>query len=417
LSENSGTLMPSKKIAVSHAGKQHSYHLAKALLDLSQLDGFYTSSYVGAEWLQQFFLKTGNTFFTRRFKEGLSGPKIHSHWRFEMAEFFARKFQGKSQKVQDLVYRRDMEFDQMLARQMPGIAADIFWGFQGSCHESLQAAKNSGKLAVCELATAHVVQARKILSEEAALQPDWADSIDNLYFPAAYEKRLEQEPHLADLVISASDFTSYTLRESGIPENKIRKLSLGFESAHIPFSEDLGDFSRRPLRLLYAGTITQRKGVSYLLDAAESWAGRKDIELHMVGGIQGSGSSFFKRKHLCRYQPAVSQQQLFRMYTEYDALILPTVFEGFGLVIVEAMAAGLPVIATPHSMAPDVVENGKNGWIIPIRDSAAIAGRVEELRQLDNDAYRNLRIQARQSALRFTWEAFAGNLRDLIELM
>lgn len=407
--------MSLKKIAVSHAGKQHSYHLAKALQDLGRLDGFYTSSYVGAAWLQEFFLKTGNTFFTRRFKEGLAGPQIHSHWKFELAEFFARKFQGKSQKVQDLVYRRDTEFDRMLARKMRGIHADIFWGFQGSCHDSLHAARDCGKMAVCELATAHVVQARKILSEEAALHPEWADSIDNLYFPAAYEKRLEQEPHLADLVISASDFTSYTLRESGIPGNKIRKLSLGFESGHIPFSDDPRGFSGRPLKLLYAGTITQRKGVSYLLDAAESWAGGQDIELHMVGGIQGSGASFLKRKHLCTYQPAVSQPELFRMYTEYDALILPTVFEGFGLVIVEAMAAGLPVIATPHSMAPDVVENGKNGWIIPIRDAASISARVEELRQMDDDAYRNLRIQARNAALRFTWDAFAANLRGLVD--
>ncbi len=407
--------MEGKKITLSHAGKQHSYHLAKALLDLRQLEGFYTSSYVSPAWLQKLFTQSGNQFFTRRFKEGLSSPFVHSHWHFELAEFIARKFQGKSQAVQDLVYKRDTDFDRMMARKIPDLKADVFWGFQGSCFDSLKAAKDSGKLAVCELATAHVVQARKILAEEARLQPEWADSIDNLYFPAAYEKRLEEEPHRADIVISASDFTTRTLTDSGIAAEKIRKLSLGFEAAHIPFSTEARNFEERPLRLLYAGTLTQRKGLSYLLEAAESWAGGKEVELHLVGGIQGSGKAFEKRRQLVHYRPAVSQAEMFQLYTEFDALILPTLFEGFGLVLVEAMAAGLPVIATSHSMAPDIVEQGSNGWIIPIRDEAAIRDAVQQLRSLDDEAYSAMRRAARTSALQFTWENYAHKLAEMLK--
>jgi glycosyltransferase involved in cell wall biosynthesis len=406
--------MGGKKITVSHAGKQHSYHLAKALLDLGRLEGFYTSSYLSPAWLQDLVLKSGNQFFSRRFKQGLSSPFVHSHWHFELAEFITRKIQGKSQAVQDMVYKRDTDFDQMMARKMPAIRSDVFWGFQGSCHASLEAAQQSGKMAVCELATAHVVQARKILAEEARLQPEWADSIDNLYFPAEYERRLEEEPHRADLVISASDFTTQTLLDSGIPAVKIKKLSLGFEAIHIPFSTEARDFESRPLKLLYAGTITQRKGISYLLEAAKSWAGGKEVELHLVGGIQGSGQAFEKRRHLVHYHPAVSQAEMFRLYTEFDALILPTLFEGFGLVLVEAMAAGLPVIATSHSMAPDIVEQDKNGWIIPIRDAASIQQAVQNLRNLNNESYAAMRQAARQSALRFTWEAYTENLSELI---
>lgn len=406
--------MGGKKITVSHAGKQHSYHLAKALMDLGRLEGFYTSSYLSPGWLQDLVLKSGNQFFSRRFKQGLSSPFVHSHWQFELAEFITRKFQGKSQAVQDLVYKRDTDFDQMMARKMPAIRSDVFWGFQGSCHASLEAARQSGKMAVCELATAHVVQARKILAEEAKLQPEWADSIDNLYFPAEYERRLEEEPHRADLVISASDFTSQTLLQSGIPAEKIRKLSLGFEAEHIPYATGAKGFSSRPLKLLYAGTITQRKGISYLLEAAESWAGGKEVELHLIGGIQGSGEAFEKRRHLVHYHPAVSQAEMFRLYTQFDALVLPTLFEGFGLVLVEAMAAGLPVIATSHSMAPDIVQQGRNGWVIPVRDSKAILDAVNELRKLSDDNYSAMRKSARESALSFTWDAYTKNLAELI---
>jgi glycosyltransferase involved in cell wall biosynthesis len=92
------------------------------------------------------------------------------------------------------------------------------------------------------------------------------------------------------------------------------------------------------------------------------------------------------------------------------------VFEGFGLVIVEALAAGLPVITTPHSMGPDVIEQGENGWIVPIRDSKALADCIGQLRSKTDSAYARMREKARQSALRFTWERYGDALGTLVRL-
>lgn len=405
--------METQKFTVSHAGKQHSYHLAFALKQLGKLEGFYTSSYVESAILQKMIAQSGNPFFARRYKEGLASPYVHSHWNFEFREMWMRKLQGKSLAVQNQVYKRDTDFDLMIAAKIPSIASSHFWGFQGSCHASLKAAKQADKIAVCELATAHVVQAKKILAEEARLQPDWADSIDNLYFPPEYEKRLEEEPFLADHVIAASKFTEWTLKETGIDPAKISVLPLGFEADKIPFQLSANGFSKRPLRLLFAGTVTQRKGISYLLDAMATLPGSANVELHIIGGIQGSGNAFSKRKHLYCHYPAVSQQEMFQKYQEFDALILPTVFEGFGLVIVEALAAGIPVITTPHSMGPDVISEGKNGWIIPIRDSVAIANAMVQLRDKSDDEFAQMKLFSRSSALEFTWERYSQNLAEV----
>jgi len=413
LAENSGFGLETQKFTVSHAGKQHSYHLAFALKQLGKLEGFYTSSYVESAILQKMIAQSGNPFFARRYKEGLASPYVHSHWNFEFREMWMRKLQGKSLAVQNQVYKRDTDFDLMIAAKIPSIASSHFWGFQGSCHASLKAAKQADKIAVCELATAHVVQAKKILAEEARLQPDWADSIDNLYFPPEYEKRLEEEPFLADHVIAASKFTEWTLKETGIDPAKISVLPLGFEADKIPFQLSANGFSKRPLRLLFAGTVTQRKGISYLLDAMETLPESVEVELHIIGGIQGSGNAFSKRKHLYCHYPAVSQQEMFQKYQEFDALILPTVFEGFGLVIVEALAAGIPVITTPHSMGPDVISEGKNGWIIPIRDSVAIANAMVQLRDKSDDEFAQMKLFSRSSALEFTWERYSQNLAEV----
>jgi glycosyltransferase involved in cell wall biosynthesis len=324
-----------------------------------------------------------------------------------------RKFQGKSKAVQDQVYQRDVDFDLMMAQKLSKIESSHFWGFQGSCHSSLHAAKNAGKTAICELATAHVVAAKKILAEEARLQPDWADSIDNLYFPPAYEKRLEEEPHMADFVVAASAFTKWTLTESGINETKIKVLPLGFEADKIPFKLPTDYISKRPLKLLFAGTVTQRKGISYLLKAMESFGNQRDIELHIVGGIQGSGKAFQNYKSYCIHHQPVSQYEMFRLYQNYDALILPTIFEGFGLVIVEAMAAGLPVITTKHSMGPEIIEEGKNGFIIPIRNEKAIEETILKMRGLDQNQFMAMRQESRNAALKFTWDRYAKNLELL----
>src|SRR5664279_3410016 len=160
------------QVILSHSGKQHSYHVAKALYDSGVLDCFYTSSYITNSWLQHYLLKSGNSYFTRRFIEGLPGSKVNANWRFEFKEILYRKLFAKSSLSGMAVYSRDMKFDHYISRQlnrksifrmaepstkanMNGAAftesnSEIFWGFQGSCFESLKAAKKTGIYTICE---------------------------------------------------------------------------------------------------------------------------------------------------------------------------------------------------------------------------------------------------------------------------
>jgi glycosyltransferase involved in cell wall biosynthesis len=271
------------------------------------------------------------------------------------------------------------------------------------------AAKAAGKLAIVELATAHVTGAKHYLGEEAERMPQWADSIDNLTFSPAYEARLEAEPQVADRVVAASAFTKQTLLEAGIAASKIDVLPLGFDVDHVPYKERMVQPTERPFRLLYAGNVTQRKGMSYLLEAMRLLAGQ-NITLDVIGTIQGSGAAFKAEERYYNYKPAVSQHELFQLYGQYDALVLPTLFEGFGLVLVEAMAAGLPIITTAHSIGPDLVEQWKNGAIVPIRDSQALAKAISHFAELEPEAYLATRRAARATSLSFTWDAYAARL-------
>lgn len=403
-----------KRVILSHSGKQHSYHVAKALQELGYLEKFYTSSYVRSKWLQEFIERSGNTFWSRRFLHGLFGEQVEANWRFEIPELVYNRLYGQTQKSIDAIYNRDIKFDNYIARRMGRLRGEIFWGFQGSSFESLNAASQSGKLAICELATAHAPAAKRILEEEKELSPDWADSIDNVSFSQEYYQRLCEEPHRADIVVGASQFTLQTLRESGVEEKKLRYLPLGFEADRIPFMENK-ESRKGPLKLLFAGRITQRKGIKYLLEAMKEFD-PKQAELHIIGYVHGSGKALMKYDNFILHPP-VQQYELFKMYSEFDAFVLPTVFEGFGLVILEAMAAGLPVITTPHSIGPEIIDHGKNGYIVPIRKVEALASTIRDLMSKSEGEMDQMRRLARTSAMNLSWVKYRERLaRVMMEI-
>jgi starch synthase len=404
-------------IILSHSGKQHSYQVAKAMYNLGSLERFYTSSYITSPFMQRLLGKRPGNFWSRRFIAGLPGKLVEANWHFEIPEMVLRKIQGKSPAVQRAVYKRDTKFDNFVAEKLvnhdltEGAGTHLFWGFQGSCHASLRSAKELGWESICELTTAHVVAAKQLLGEEARLHPEWAGSIDNLVFPADYEKRLEEEPHQAKHVVVASSFSRNSLMDAGVPRKKIFMLPLGFEPAAISFSEKgIVPLDTRPLKLLFAGTVTQRKGIKYLLEAMKMLKPGKDVELHLIGGIQGPEEPLKQYREFYTYHGAVSQTELFSRFGDYDALVLPTIFEGFGLVILEAMAAGLPVITTPNSIGPEIITEGKNGFIVPIRDVEGLIKSIELLRGKSNEEFIEMRRSANAAAMNFSWENYTKKL-------
>lgn len=405
-----------KEVILSHSGKQHSYYVAKALLDLGYLKKFYTSSYITSPALQQLMNKMGWHFWTRRFLQGLGGRKVDASWQYELKELLYRKVIGNSNKINELVFDRDERFDKDLSKKLSSLNFDAFWGFQGSCRQSIETANNKGKMSICEMTIAHLPFARRLLQEEAALHPEWADSIDFMTFPARYEKRLIEEPLMAKKVIAISSFLKDTLVQDGVEAKKITVIPLGFDATSIHFSNESESIANRPLRLLYVGRITQRKGIKYLMEAMKQF-NKKDVELHMIGNIHGSGKAFQSYKSYYNYKAGISQQELFKIYCQYDALVFPSVLEGFGLVTVEAMGAGLPVITTPNTNATEVIKDNSNGFLVPIRSSEAIVQAITKLRNMDDTSFQQMRLNARKTALQYTWDVHRKKLGHFITVL
>jgi starch synthase len=161
------------------------------------------------------------------------------------------------------------------------------------------------------------------------------------------------------------------------------------------------------LRVLFVGALSQRKGLSYLMKAAGQLG--STIELTLIGRRISECRPLDQALRVHRWIPSISHGALLEEMSHHDVMVFPSLFEGFGLVILEAMSQGVPVIATPNTAAPDFVGDGDDGFIVPIRDGDAIAEKLEML-TLDRDLLAAMSHAALRKAAAHSWEEYRHSI-------
>jgi starch synthase len=156
-----------------------------------------------------------------------------------------------------------------------------------------------------------------------------------------------------------------------------------------------------PFRVISVGTHDLRKGTPYLLEAWRR-AAIPDGELHLIGPLRLAKAFVDRYAGSFRHWPHVPKSELSERYAEADLLAFPTLGDGFGLVIQEAMCCGTPVVTTPCGGGPECITDGVDGWLVPPRDIDAL---VDRLRAAASDRERTFAMgqAARARAERWTW--------------
>lgn len=287
-------------------------------------------------------------------------------------------------------------FSSWVARNLT--ACDVFHTFSGFGLESIRAAKDRlGALTVVERGSSHIRFQNDILVEEHARWGVPYRGID-----MGLIEREEEEYALSDRITVQSSFAQNTFVARGIPAAKIIKLPLGV---------DLKMFHAIPkkdsvFRVLYAGHCSVRKGVAYLLEAVSGLA-LPNFEL-VINGSVGKGMEALMARYASQYRFLGFQplDRLHEVYSQASVLVLPTIEDGFAKVVTEAMACGVPVIATSHCGAPDVLDDGVEGFIIPPRSPEAIREKLLYLYE-NPDAQRAMASAALKRVKSLTnWEAY-----------
>jgi glycosyltransferase involved in cell wall biosynthesis len=260
---------------------------------------------------------------------------------------------------------------------------------------------------VWDLPLPHYRTIEHLLRDEASRWPD-AGIRPPRREPDWKQRRKDAELALATKVSVASAFTWKSLEQ----------LDVRAPVVVVPYGFPVDQFPARvrhpsgPFRVLAVGTHDLRKGTPYLLEAWRR-AQIPDAELHLVGPLRLAKTFLDRYAGTFHHRPHIPKSELGGQYAAADVLAFPTLGDGFGLVIQEAMCCGTPVITTPCGGGPECITDGVDGWILPPRDLDALIQRLRDC-AADRDHTYSVGQAARARAERWTWrEAGAAAVRAL----
>jgi glycosyltransferase involved in cell wall biosynthesis len=228
--------------------------------------------------------------------------------------------------------------------------------------------------------------------------------------PEWKQHRKDEELALATKISVASRFTKRSL-EGVAPQARVVVAPYGFP---------VGDFAPKVVppngkfRVLSVGAHDLRKGTPYLLEAWRR-AAIADAELHLIGPLRLAKPFVDRYAGLFQHWPHLPRRELAARYAAADLLVFPTVGDGFGLVIQEAMCCGTPVMTTPNGGGPECITDGLDGWIVPARDIDALVARLRAC-AADRDGTARVGRAARARAERWTWPDATASLINGLEL-
>ncbi len=205
-----------------------------------------------------------------------------------------------------------------------------------------------------------------------------------------------------------------------VPEEKVEVISMGCDLAGFsPEKRNPVRFASGRRHVLFVGRLVEVKGVRYLIDAMEA----VDADLHIVGDgpeaadLRARAERFGDRIVFLGSMP---HEALAELYASADVCVFPSIHasdgteEGFGLVIVEAMACGTPVVASRSGGIVDIVSDGVNGLLAEEKDSRSLADRINAVLS-DPELAGRLRAAGLETARRYDYGALAERFARVLD--
>ena len=337
------------RVTISVHARYLAFHLAKGLQDHGLLDAIYT--------------------IYPKFK--LSSYHLRSNVIKSFPLFGALRYIEHGFGIQrfDDIFADAFSFSVARALKKPDSKHWIFHALSGYAERPMLKAQRMGAIGVIERGCPHIDVQRKLIAEEQSrlLGVKIAPHYKYVY------DRMKREYDAADYIAVPSRYSQRSFIEEGIDPKKVLVVPICREKNVM--------FPRTPKKLdhftvLCTGGNFYRKGLFYLLEAWRK-LNLEDAELIFKGDVPKEFEYLLQSKNITRITRHLSDEEMADLYTKAHVFTLPSIDEGFGMVVAEAMAAGLPVIVSENVGAADGIENGKEGFVVPIRSSDALAEKIK----------------------------------------
>jgi starch synthase len=400
------------KVLLIHPGTQYSYQLAQQLSRIRYLLYFITGIaivYKSFKYRVLKFLPVAiRRIFSNRIIYNIATNELKTIPLPEVKALLRIKRKGFAE---DVFFLRNKEFQQVLPDKILH-RANIVIGFDTSSWIIANRCRKLGKKFILDVSIAHSLEKNRTYEYIREQYPDWA-------FTAEIKNQdylqLEQyELKVADAIVVASLFTKKTLMANGIDGDKIFINPYGVDLHRFQVKSSF--VTKKTIRFLFVGLLDARKGLPLLLSIWRKFS-NEQVELSLVGPVSEEIREQverynFKNVTIVGKLPHI---ELPKVFHEHDVFIFPSFFEGFGLVILEAMASGLPVITTNATCGPDIIENGKEGFVVEAGDGVNLESTIRHF--IDNTgSIKEMGLLARRKAEQYSWDAYGNRWKEIIDL-
>ncbi|MDQ6755973.1 MAG: glycosyltransferase family 4 protein [Bacteroidota bacterium] len=311
----------------------------------------------------------------------------------------------------DAVYKN---LDRKIAARLKsllGKGLNAVYAYEDGALESFKKAHQLKIKCLYDLPIGYWRSARKILDVEKEKWPEWSSTLIGLGDSSEKLHRKDEELRLADMNFVASQFTADTLKDFPGQLNEIQVIPYGFPPVYN--QRTYKSAFNKPLKLLFVGGLSQRKGIAELFSVANEL--KEHIELTIIGKKTTNACKALDNalsQH--RWIPTLSHEKILEMMRENDVLVFPSLFEGFGLVITEAMSQGTPVITTERTAGPDLINHGENGWLVEAGSEQKLKEAIEVI-LLKPFIVREAGYAAMKTAQQRPWHVYGSELAITIK--
>lgn len=301
------------------------------------------------------------------------------------------------------------QFSRRLARYIP-VDSDIFIGLSSFCLEAILKAKQLGILTIVDHGSFHQKTERRLLKEEAE---KFSLPMDDQIAPDWIIQKEDEEFQAANCVMVLSECAKRSLVCEGVQQEKIFVNSCGVDVEKFRPGEKIDSI----FRVIFCGASSPRKGVWYLLKAFAELR-LPHAELWLVGSPPSPEFHKLLSPYLLSnviFKGTVPQSKLRDLYCQSSVFILPSIADGFGMVVTQAMACGLPVIVSENVGAADIVTHGVDGFIVPIRDVEAIKEKILTLYENPDHLSGMAAAVGGKEKRTISWDAYGERLVEMME--
>ncbi len=407
-------------LLLSHlTGSLNSRHAACAFLEAGWLaECHHTLAWNAPPWLTRLLPSGLRAVCQRRAFSELPAAKLNAHPWPELARLAFRNLNlpwlGPHLRNRYRIEAVNRRFDSAVAYRVAHSSglSGVYSYFDTSLH-TFREARRIGLRTFYELPTPYWRLVERILaSEHRRFQNSaWAATLPSCETIAEAGIHRDEELQLADIVIVPSPFVRDSLALAPSFKGEIIVVPYGCPE---PTHEKSPHQSQEPLKLLFVGTLSQSKGLADLLEAVLPLGDQ--VKLTLAGSFPSLGASNLKSQiseRPIRQLGQIPHHTLMAELRHHDLLILPTLYEGLSLAVLEAMSQGLPVLTTTHSGFQGIVEGGKQMLLIPPGDPNSLRMSLQELLNHRESLFR-LAAAGLEWARGNTWSVYRQKLRTAL---